>query len=177
VYSSVDKSFVHASTFSENSLAMRAALATLDVVENEDLESQSLKKGEYLRAKLRDRLLKYEIVQEVRGLGLMNGIVFQPPKSLALKMLYGSFRKAHPGLFGQMVVRTLFNEHHVLCQMAGNEYSVIKSMPPLIISEAQLDRYVDAFESVVKTIINEKTKFWPQGLDIAAKAFAAKVGG
>lgn len=175
VYSSVDKAFVHASTFSENALAMRAALATLDVVEQEGIRERSISSGEFLRAELSKRLSRFEIVKEVRGLGLMNAIEFQPPKSLGLKMLHSAFKAAHPGLFGQMIVRSLFNDQKILCQMAGNEYHVIKSMPPLIVSQEQIIRYADAMESVCEMVVSDKAKFWSQGLQIGAKAVASKM--
>ena len=57
VYSSLPRAFVHTSTFSENSLAMRAALATLDVLESENLGQRSTKAGEYLQARLADRCM------------------------------------------------------------------------------------------------------------------------
>ena len=52
VYSSLPRAFVHTSTFSENSLAMRAALATLDVLESEELGQRSIAAGNYLQARL-----------------------------------------------------------------------------------------------------------------------------
>lgn len=175
VYSSIDKSFVHASTFSENTLAMRAGLATLDVVESENLGERATNSGEFLRQELTKRLSKYEIIDEVRGLGLMNAVVFKAPKSLGLRALFAGFQAAHPGLFGQMIVRSLFTDHKILSQMAGNNYMAIKILPPLIVSKEQLIKYADAMENVCETIVNDKAKFWTKGLSIASAAFAAKL--
>ena len=175
VYSSLDKSFVHASTFGENRLAMTAGLATLEAAALENVEDRCIKSGELLRSELNKRLEKYEIIAEVRGLGLMNGIVFKTPESLALKMFHKSFAQMHPGLFGQMVVSTLFNCEHILCQMAGNNYYVIKSMPALTIDNQLLMQYIDSIERVCDMIVNEKTKFWVNGLQMATKALAAKI--
>ena len=175
VYSSIDKSFVHASTFSENTLAMRAGLATLDVIESENLGQRSVESGEFLRAELKRRLERFEFIDEIRGLGLMNAVVFKTPKSLALRALFATFSKAHPGLFGQMIVSTLFNQHKILSQMAGNNFMAIKIMPPLIITKEQLIRYAEAMESICETIVNDKAKFWPHGLNIASAAFATKL--
>lgn len=58
--------------------------------------------------------------------------------------------------------------------MAGNNYLVIKSMPALIISEAQITAYATALENVCEMVIHEKTKFWAQGIQMAAKAFSKK---
>lgn len=174
VYSSVDKAFVHASTFSENSLAMRAGLATLDVIAQENLSAQCIERGKLLRGELRKRLARFDMVAEIRGEGLLNAIEFRSPKNLGLKMLYSAFAKAHPGLFGQMIVRTLFHDQRVLSQMAGNNFRAIKVMPPLVISEAQILTYVDAMENVCESIVNNKAKFWTQGLSIGAKAFSLR---
>jgi ornithine--oxo-acid transaminase len=171
VYSSIDKAFVHASTFSENALAMRAGLATLQICEQEKLGDRSTTLGESLRTELTSRLSRFEMVKEIRGLGLFNAIEFQTPKSLGLKLLHAGFHAAHPGLFGQMIVKTLFERGRVLSQMAGNNFMAIKSLPPLIITTEQITRYAAAIEEVCHLIENEKTTFWSQGLKIAAKAF------
>ena len=52
VYNSLQRAIVHTSTYSENSLAMRAGLATLDVLEHERLGERALAAGDYLRAAL-----------------------------------------------------------------------------------------------------------------------------
>jgi ornithine--oxo-acid transaminase len=172
VYSSIDKAFVHASTFSENALAMRAGLATLQVADQEKLGRKSTTLGQKLREELTSRLSRFEMVKEVRGVGLFNAIEFQAPRSLGLKLLFAGFSKAHPGLFGQMVVKCLFEHERVLTQMAGNNYMVIKSLPPLVITEAQVSRFASAMERICDAMVNDKAAFWSQGLKIAAKAFS-----
>src|ERR1700676_1573482 len=74
VYSSLKRAIVHTSTFSENSLSMRAGLATLDVLQDEQLGERALRLGESFRAKLRRELAGFDMVNEVRGMGLLNGI-------------------------------------------------------------------------------------------------------
>src|ERR1700722_18269209 len=80
VYSSLPRSFVHTSTFSENSLAMRAALATLEVLEKEELGQRSIEAGKYLQARLAEALADFAMVKEVRGGGLLMGIEFKSPR-------------------------------------------------------------------------------------------------
>src|SRR5579864_9023391 len=103
VYSSLPRAFVHTSTFSENSLAMRAALATLDVLENEKLNVRCKEAGQYLLTALNHALSGYEMVKEVRGLGLLLGIEFQAPRQLRLRIPYQAFAAVHPAMFGQIV--------------------------------------------------------------------------
>ncbi len=82
VYDSLKRSIIHTSTFSENSLSMRAGLATLDVLERERLGQRAFEMGDYLRVRLKDTVGNYPMVREIRGLGLLSGIEFQPPKSI-----------------------------------------------------------------------------------------------
>src|ERR1700756_3841165 len=103
VYSSLPRAFVHTSTFSENSLAMRAALSTLEVLEREALGERAVTAGEYLREQLITALREFEMVKEVRGRGLLMGIEFQAPKRLRLRIPYEAFGAIHGGMFGQIL--------------------------------------------------------------------------
>jgi 4-aminobutyrate aminotransferase-like enzyme len=58
---------------------MRAALATLEVLEKEELGQRSIEAGKYVRARLAEALGDFAMVKEVRGVGLLMGIEFQPP--------------------------------------------------------------------------------------------------
>src|SRR6202140_3996920 len=91
VYSSLKRAIVHTSTYSENGLAMRAGLATLDVLENEQLGERATKTGDELRQRLRESLSGYEMVKEVRGIGLLSGIEFQSPSKIGLRVAFEAF--------------------------------------------------------------------------------------
>jgi len=69
----------HASTFGGNPLACAAALATIDVIEKEDLLAAAAKKGEMLKAALQAFAEKYDQILDVRGLGMMLGMVTEGP--------------------------------------------------------------------------------------------------
>lgn len=83
VYGSLTRSIIHTSTYSENALAMRAGLATLEVIEQENLAERAQTMGSILREKLKHELERYEMVREVRGEGLFCGIEFQGPGNCA----------------------------------------------------------------------------------------------
>jgi ornithine--oxo-acid transaminase len=172
VYSSIERSFLHASTFGENTLAMRAGLTVLDILQEEKLPERSRRLGEMLRGGVRALAARYEMVGEVRGLGLMNGIEFRPPQSFRLRTLMGGFTRMHPGLFGQMVVRALFREEGILTQMCGNNFQVVKASPPLTSSDEEIGRFLEAFERTLERI-HSGYGFWTQGLLIAGKALAS----
>jgi len=169
VYSSVKRAFIHTSTFSENGLAMRAGLATLDVLADEHLGLESARKGHLLRELLEARLCKYEMFKEVRGKGLLNGIEFQAPSSLGLRMSYAAFQAVHPGLFGQMLVMRLFRNENLLTQICGNNFMVLKVAPPLTVSEKQIEEIVDAIDNVVDDI-HTSSAFWTDALGLARRA-------
>ena len=168
VYGSLQNSISHTSTFSENALAMRAALATLDVLEYERLGERALESGEYLRTRLR-KTVRGSCVREIRGLGLLNGIEFGSPSELLLRAPFETFRKIHPAMFGQVVVVYLFRDHGILTQICGNNYLVLKAAPPLVADRAQLDHFADSLGEIVERM-HSPGKFWGEALAIAGRA-------
>lgn len=169
VYSSLQRAIVHTSTFSENTLAMRAGLATLDVLEQEQLGTRGLDLGKRFRRRLRSALDGFEMVKEVRGLGLLNGIEFLPPKKFALRTLYEAFCKIHPAMFGQIVVMRMFREKSILTQICGNNFMVLKAAPPLTVTAEQLDEFVNAFREVAE-MAETSPIFWTEALVMARRA-------
>jgi len=169
VYSSLKRAIVHTSTFSENSLSMRAGLAALDVLQDEKLGPRALHLGESFRAKLRRKLAGFDMVNEVRGMGLLNGIEFVPPKKLAFRALYEAFSKIHPAMFGQIVVMRMFREKSILTQICGNNFMVLKAAPPLMVTSEQLDEFVEAIRDVVEMAQTSLT-FWTEALAMVRRA-------
>ena len=169
VYSSLRRAIVHTSTFSENGLSMRAGLATLHVLENEQLGPRALRLGEQFRSKLRQELAPYELVKEVRGMGLLCGIEFVAPKKLTLRALFETFQRIHPAMFGQIIVMRMFREKNFLTQICGNNFMVLKAAPPLVIRETQLDAFVSAIRDVV-AVADSSPAFWTEALSLARRA-------
>jgi ornithine--oxo-acid transaminase len=169
VYSSLRRAIVHTSTFGENGLSMRAGLATLDVLEREQLGTRALHLGEEFRAKLRRQLADFDMVSNVRGMGLLSGIEFVSPKKLAFRALYEGFNKIHPAMFGQIVVMRMFREKNILTQICGNNFMVLKAAPPLIVTEAQLDEFVAGIREVVE-LAETSPSFWTEALGMVRRA-------
>jgi ornithine--oxo-acid transaminase len=169
VYSSLRRAIVHTSTFSENSLSMRAGLATLDVLEKESLGMRATELGEELRQRLREQLAPFEMVKEVRGLGMLSGIEFGAPSKLVLKAAFEVFMKIHPAMFGQIVVMRMFRDKNILTQICGNNFMVLKVAPPLVASRAQLDEFVVAIRDVVE-LMHTSTSFWTDAVTLAKRA-------
>jgi ornithine--oxo-acid transaminase len=169
VYGSLRRAIIHTSTFSENSLAMRAGLATLEVLERQALGERARFMGEELRRRLTDVLSAFEMVKAVRGLGLLCGIEFSAPRRLRLRIPFEAFLKIHPGLFGQMVVMHLFRDWGILSQICGNNFMVLKVAPPLVVTEAQTDEFLSAIQNVME-LVHSSTTFWSEALHLAGRA-------
>jgi len=169
VYSSLRRAIVHTSTFSENGLAMRAGMATLDVLEGENLGDRAIYLGDLLRARLTEALEPYEMFKAAPGLGLLSGIEFRAPSKVMLRLSFEAFRAVHPGMFGQMLVMRLFRREKILTQICGNNFMVLKSAPPLIAEEAHIERFVSALTTVVDDMHNS-TAFWTESLGLARRA-------
>src|ERR1700676_1202044 len=173
VYSSLPRAFVHTSPFGENALAMRAALATLAVLEEEKLGQRSVDAGKYLQARLTEALRDFEMVKEVRGMGLLMGLEFQAPRQLRLRIPYEAFGAVHPAMFGQIVVMRLFRDSGFLTQICGNNFMVLKIAPPLVVTDEQLDAFVEAIRDVVE-LADSPGVFWSEALGLARRAFASR---
>ena len=90
---------------------------------------------------------RYEVVKDVRGLGLMWAIEFgEPDKG---RTTWRLLEKMQPGLFAQLVVVPLFTDHRILSQVAGHGLNVIKGLPPLVVSEEDVDWFAAALDEVV----------------------------
>lgn len=169
VYDSLKRSIIHTSTFSENGLAMRAGLATLEVAETEDLSARASQMGEYLRKELTQAIGHFPMVREIRGVGLLCGIEFQPPRAMAVRAFFEAFRAIHAGMFGQVIVMRLFRDWNILTQMCGNNFMVLKAAPPLVVSREQIDRFVEAMTGVVE-LMHSPGVFWSEALGLAKRA-------
>jgi ornithine--oxo-acid transaminase len=149
VFDSMEHAVRHSSTFGGNDLAAAAGLATLRVLEREDLVAGAARRGALLLELTQPLAERYEAVREVRGLGLMWAIELGPPSGLASRSLWRAIERAQPGLFAQLIAMPLFHRHRVLCQVAGHRMNVVKALPPLVISEEEVRRFAAALERVV----------------------------
>ncbi len=171
VFHSLRRAFIHSSTFSENSLAMRAGIATTEVLLQERLIERADRLGMEFRNRLREALKPFEMVKDVRGEGMLTGIEFQAPRSLSMRMSFEAFKAVHPGLFGQILVMRLFKDKDILTQICGNNFMVLKVAPPLSVSETQLNHCVESIRSVVETV-HSSSVFWIDALNLGRRAMS-----
>ncbi|MEI5009383.1 aspartate aminotransferase family protein [Streptomyces sp. PmtA] len=172
VYSSMDRVLVHSASFGSNAQAMAAGLAVLSVIEDEQVVANARVTGELLRTRLAALVDRYELLHEVRGRGLMIGIEFGRPSSLGLRSRWTMLQAARKGLFAQMVVVPLLQRHRILTQVSGDRLEVIKLIPPLIIGEPEVDRFVEAFTAVMDDAHGGSGLMWDFGKTLVKQAVA-----
>lgn len=120
----------HGSTFGGNPLACAAGLAVMQSILGSGLVSNAEKMGNYLQASLKKLSKKHGIITEVRGLGLMVGIQLSEGIAKEVK---------------ESLLRSGF--------LVGNVGSnVIRLLPPLIVSEDDIDKFVTALDNVLAGI-------------------------
>lgn len=149
VFSSMQRSVVHSSTFSMGSFAMAAGLAALDVIDRHSLIQRAETLGNRIGEGLNAMVPGFEFLKEVRWRGLMIGIEFGPPSSLALKSAWALMHRMDKSLFPQAAIIPLMNKHHLITQVAGHNIDVIKLLPPFVLSDADVDWTLTAFEDVL----------------------------
>ncbi|MGH8557180.1 MAG: aspartate aminotransferase family protein [Methylococcales bacterium] len=170
VFNRMDRAVVHGSTFSKNNMAMAAGLATLQVIDDNDLLNNAAKLGESIIAQLNKMTGRYEFLKEARGKGLMIAIEFGPPKSLSLKAAWSLLETANKGLFCQMITIPLFSRHRILTQVAGHGMNVVKLLAPLVITEQDRDLTVRSFDSVIADCHKVPGSIWDLGKTLASHA-------
>ncbi|GLO65691.1 aspartate aminotransferase family protein [Oceanobacillus kimchii] len=130
----------HGTTFGGNPIACAAARASLSVMKEEKLLNNAKTMGDYALTKLNNLKEKYEIVHEVRGIGLMLGIELRDPQT------------GKPD--GDAVMEALNGclDEGVLFYLCGNAGEVIRMIPPLTINKKQIDQGIDVLDKVLAQI-------------------------
>jgi 4-aminobutyrate aminotransferase len=118
----------HGSTYGGNAVSCAAALATIDVIQQEQLLESAAKVGDLLLHGLRDIQTRHDAVEEVRGLGLMIGVQFAD------------------GRVAAAIERAAF-DRGLLMLRCGD--SSIRLSPPLVLREDQARIALEVFEEVV----------------------------
>jgi 4-aminobutyrate aminotransferase len=132
----------HASTFGGNPVAIAAALATLDVIENEHLLENSAKVGSHMLKRMADWPSKLKLVGDVRGRGLMIGIDIVKDKA---SKEYGAAER-------DRIVEMAF-ERGILFLGCGP--STVRICPPLVVTKDEADVALDVLEECIERVGGE----------------------
>ena len=126
---------LHTSTFGGNELACAAALAALEVLEEDGLAANAAARGEQLLARARDTMQRFpQAIAEVRGAGLLVGVELR-----------------NEGYGGTIIPELL--KRGVTAAWTLNQQRVIRLEPPLIVTEQEVTQALDAFDAAVETAV------------------------
>jgi acetylornithine/succinyldiaminopimelate/putrescine aminotransferase len=163
----LERSYIHQSTFGRNRLSMAAGLATLRIIDRDGLVDHAVRMGSVLMAGLHELQQRYEMVKEVRGAGLMIGIELCAPRSALGRVNWSLTHAASEGLFPQLIVIPMYRDHGVITMAAGKN-DVIKLLPPLTLSEVEVAEFLDALDIVLADCQRAGSKNWAIVRDIAS---------
>jgi acetylornithine/succinyldiaminopimelate/putrescine aminotransferase len=162
----LERSYVHQSTFGRNRLSMAAGLAALRIIERDHLVEHAERIGGVLRAGLAALQERYEMIKEVRVSGLMIGIELGPPSTGMARVNWRLIHMASEGLFPQLIVIPLHRDHGVITMAAGKN-DVIKLLPPLTLSEEEAQSFLAALDAVMAECHGRSSKNLAVVRDIA----------
>jgi ornithine--oxo-acid transaminase len=175
VFDSMERGVVIGSTFGGNDLAAAAGLATLQAIEREKLVERAAQLGDVLLDLTRPLTERFEIVREVRGLGLIWAIELGPPAGRAARRLWDAIERRQPGLFAQVVTVPLFHDHRILTQVAGHHMNVVKALPPLVTPEDEIRRFASALVDVLEDAEEHLFRSYASlGFELGRRSLAAR---
>ena len=129
----------HASTFGANPIAVEAGLATLDVIRSERLLENARRVGGMAKKRLLEMMSKYEVVGDVRGMGLFIGVEIVKDKQ----------SKKRGEDEAKKIIDYCFH-HGLLAITAGR--NTIRVVPPLNITEEEMDEGLDILEEAIAAV-------------------------
>jgi len=132
-------------TFAGNPVACEAALAVLDMFEQQDLNARAQSLGDHFQNRAREWQKRWPLVGEVRGLGAMQAVE-----------LVQSQDKREPASEETKQVTQYCYEHGVITISAGSYGNVIRLLMPLVITDAQMDEALDVLEGAFKAVYERK---------------------
>lgn len=122
----------HLSTFGGNPVSCAAAVANIQVMEEENLAAESARKGEHALDRLWELQANHPLIGDVRGLGLMIGVE-----------LVSDRQSKEPASKAASGIRAYAREQGVLIGVGGQQGNVLRLQPPLVIADNALDRALD----------------------------------
>jgi 4-aminobutyrate aminotransferase-like enzyme len=128
-------------TFGGNTVAMAAAQATFDVIRDENLQENASKVGEMLKVGLRQLATRHEQIGDIRGAGCYIGVELVKDRSTK-----------EPDAAAASAVVNGLRERRVLISATGRQANTLKIRPPLIFSQANVDRLLTELDAVLSTI-------------------------
>ena len=150
VFSSIDEAFAHSTTFQPNDMSSAAGLATLEVLTNESLPARAADLGAELLGLTGPLAGRKDVVEDVRGLGLMWAVEFS--ETAGRRFAYKLAGALHSAMFAQLVAIGLFDRHHILIEAAGHDINALKALPPLVIGGEDIRRFAAGLDEMLSDV-------------------------
>jgi acetylornithine/succinyldiaminopimelate/putrescine aminotransferase len=163
VYSRLDRCIVHSTTFGRNNLACATGLATLHILEQDNLVDNAARMGAELELRLLELKARHDVIRDVRVKGLMGAIEFARPSGMMGRMMWDMIHKLDPSMFPQLVVTPMLSRHRIITQVAANKADIVKILPPLVIGQKEIGRFIEALDAVLKDLRRFPGPMWELG--------------
>jgi|TARA_B110000914_G_scaffold73905_1_gene64928 4-aminobutyrate aminotransferase-like enzyme len=125
-------------TFGGNPVSCAAAMAVMEVIENEDLQDNALKVGTYLKEGIKSIAEQYSLIGDVRGSGFF----------IAIEMIEDS--KKNPATKTATKIVQELKERGILTNTIGPDENILKLRPPMVFTEENATFFLEQLENVVK---------------------------
>jgi 4-aminobutyrate aminotransferase len=122
----------HGGTYGGNSMGCAAALATIEIMSDPAFLENVNARGEQLQAGIRELQREHDVITQVRGLGLMVGTEFSDAARVAA------------------ITKHCFEEGRLILMNAGTYGRTLRWMPPLVVTEGEIDLALAAFGAALK---------------------------
>ena len=128
------------SSFGGNPVSCEIGKTVLNIIEDENLQQNALKVGDYLYKKLTELKNVYQIIYDVRGLGLFIGIEFVS-------------NNKQPGTKEASYITNELKKQFILVSTDGQFDNIIKIKPPLCFTKKNAKRLVETIKEIIKKLV------------------------
>lgn len=125
-----------------NPVSCAIANAVMDVIRDERLQENALKVGQYLLEKCDDLRADFQLVGDVRGLGLFVG----------LELVRDRAQRTPATAEASFIVNRMKNLHHILISSDGPDENVLKLKPPMVFSQSNADEFIRAIRECLRLV-------------------------
>jgi len=172
VFSRMDRCVVHSSSFGKNSFSAAMGLASLSIIDNENISERAEKIGHQLMEGIKALQPRFEMLGEVRGRGCMIAIEFKAPRSMKLKVGWKLLHSLDKGLFPQLIIVPLMRDFHILTQTSGHNQDILKLLPSPVMTEQDVQYFLNSFEKVLEKAHTFPGAVWDLGKSLAMAALS-----
>ncbi len=131
-------------TFGGNPVSCAIGSAVLDVIEQEQLQQHALTTGKYFKQALVNLQHKFDLIGDVRGLGLFIGVELVEDRETKV-----------PATKQTAWLVEFFKQHHILLSTEGQFYNILKIKPPLAFSNQDADKFIKVLELGLTQLEND----------------------